>query len=76
MPRSITTTTITVVLLVGVGAGMAFVPDAFAVIETMFFGEELFADREEHALSVRFRACRSIARACGIRLIDDLEAAF
>lgn len=70
------TTVVTFVLLVAVGTGMAFVPDAFAVIEAMFFGEELFADREEHTLSVRYRACRQIARACGVRIVEELETVF
>lgn len=58
---------VTIVLLVGMAMGMIFIPDALAVIEAMFFVEEIMADREEHKLSARYQTCRSIAKACGVQ---------
>jgi hypothetical protein len=60
------TTVMTLVILAMIATGVAFTPDVLALIEAMFITEEVLADREETTLAARYRACRNLARACGV----------
>lgn len=57
---------ITVLIIGGVGVGLAFLPDIVAAIETLRLAEELAELAHEHEANLVMHACHATAQACGI----------